>query len=308
MQVSSAPSREVVARLRRVPALAEGDLRVEELPGGGSNRVLKVVTREGPCVARLFEPGSSALPVDRERELRNSVAAAAAGVGPAVLGSDLAAGVLVVAWVAGQAWTPDDVAATGNLARLAATCHHLHAGPAFDGTFDVFALQAAYGRAAVERGVPLPPGYERFAPDAERVRRALAVHRGPDVPCHNDLVAANVLDDDARLRLVDWEHAAMGDADFELGTIWAEAALPPERVEELVEAYAGRPTRRQVARVHLYGVVTGWAWAVWALVQGAVARGDHDFAADGLRRWDRAVSGFRGPAFAGLLEDAVGDD
>ena len=34
---------------------------------------------------------------------------------------------------------------------------------------------------------------------------------GPRVPCHNDLLTANFLDDGGRLRLLDWEYAGMND-------------------------------------------------------------------------------------------------
>ena len=63
------------------------------------------------------------------------------------------------------------------------------------------------------------------------------------VPCHNDLLAANMLDDGTRVRLIDYEYAGNNDAAFELGNIWSEAALPPELLDVLVTAYYGRPRR-----------------------------------------------------------------
>ena len=37
------------------------------------------------------------------------------------------------------------------------------------------------------------------------------------MPCHNDLLTANFLDDGSRLRILDWEYAGMGDRFFDLG-------------------------------------------------------------------------------------------
>ena len=36
------------------------------------------------------------------------------------------------------------------------------------------------------------------------------------MPCHNDLLTANFLDDGERLRILDWEYAGMGDRFFDL--------------------------------------------------------------------------------------------
>ena len=36
------------------------------------------------------------------------------------------------------------------------------------------------------------------------------------MPCHNDLLTANFLDDGTRLRILDWEYAGMGDRFFDL--------------------------------------------------------------------------------------------
>ena len=53
------------------------------------------------------------------------------------------------------------------------------------------------------------------------------------MPCHNDLLNANFIDDGARIRIVDWEYAGMGDRWFDLGN-YVEAFnelddLPPEQ-------------------------------------------------------------------------------
>ena len=62
-------------------------------------------------------------------------------------------------------------------------------------------------------GVPIPPEYElaRESRPVERARRPVL-----ERPCHNDLLNANFIDDGARIRIVDWEYAGMGDPFFDL--------------------------------------------------------------------------------------------
>jgi len=59
------------------------------------------------------------------------------------------------------------------------------------------------------------------------------------VPQH--LLAANILDDGARLWFIDYEYSGNNDACFELGNIWSEASLPIDRLEHLVTATTDTP-------------------------------------------------------------------
>ena len=47
----------------------------------------------------------------------------------------------------------------------------------------------------------------------------------PSVPCHNDLLAENYLDDGDRLWIVDYEYSGNNDPTFELGNTCQELRL-----------------------------------------------------------------------------------
>jgi len=215
-----------LARLRAVPVFATGPLHVRELPGGLTNHNLKVTTCDGRrYVARLSDPDASLLAVDRDAEHHDSVAAASTGVAPAVVDRVVdgpeRSGVLVVQWVDARPWTAADLRDETGLRRVATACRVLHAGPRFAGDFDMFALQRRYLGVVRERGFRLPPRYEDFLPVADRIRAALTVRPEPAVPCNNDLLPANILDDGERLWLIDYEYAGNNDPCFELGNIWS---------------------------------------------------------------------------------------
>ena len=83
---------------------------------------------------------------------------------------------------------------------------------------------------------------------------ALAVRAEGTVPCNNDLLAANFIDDGERIWLIDYEYSGNNDACFELGNIAGECHLPAEGLAELVTAYYGRPLRHKIARARLLGL------------------------------------------------------
>ncbi len=274
---------------------------VQDLPGGLTNRNLKVANVDGTCVVRIPAAGPSLLGIDRDHEHANSVAAAEAGVGAPVL--DYRPGVgLVVGFLPGRTLTDADLHDPAVLGRVAAACRRLHAGPRFVNDFDMFATQARYRAIVAEHGFRLPPRYDGFAPQVARMREALG--RGPTVPCHNDLLSANFLDDGDTVRIVDYEYSGNNDPCFELGNVWSEATLPPELLDVLVTAYFGGPRPAQVARARLFGLVAKYGWMLWASIQEATSPLDFDFWAWGLEKYDRAVAEFDGPGFEHLLDAA----
>jgi thiamine kinase-like enzyme len=172
----------------------------------------------------------------------------------------------------------------------------------------MFATQARYIGLVRERGFRLPEGYLEFAPQVERMRTAMDVHPEPTVPCNNDLLAENFIDDGERLWLIDYEYSGNNEPSFELGNIWSESNLSVEQLSELVEAYYGAPLRNKVARARLWGLMSKYGWTLWASIQDAMADIDFDYWQWGMEKYDRAVAEFTGPDFESLLADVQRDD
>ena len=293
------------ALLDSIPCAAARPRVVEELPGGLTNRNLKISNADGECVVRIPADGPGLLGIDRDQEYANSVAAAQAGVGAPVLHYRPGAG-LTVGFLPGEPLTDAALHDPAVLGRVAAACRMLHAGPRFVGEFDMFEVQARYRAIVAEHRFRLPDRYDEFAPRVARMAEAL----GPrvTVPCHNDLLAANLLDDGRRVRIIDYEYAGNNDPAFELGNIWSEAALPVELLDVLVTAYFGRPRPGQVARARLFGLIAKYGWTLWAAIQQATSPLDFDFWSWGMEKFDRAVAEFDGPEFERLLDAARQSD
>ena len=68
------------------------------------------------------------------------------------------------------------------------------------------------------------------------------------MPCHNDLLTANLLHDGERLRIVDWEYAGMGDRYFDLANLSINNGFEEADDERLLAAYFGSPARRRASR------------------------------------------------------------
>ena len=283
-----------------MPVLA-GPRSVADLPGGLTNHNLRVTTRTGDYVVRLTQSDAGLLGIDRDAEHANTRSAAEAGVGAQVVDYRPDLGMLVITFLPGKALTNETIGAPGVIARAADAIRRLHAGPRFSGDFDMFTRQAGYLALVREHGFSLPDGYDAFAPQWERVRRALAVRPAPTVPCNNDLLAGNFIDDGQRVWLIDYEYSGNNDPAFELGNTATECDLSREQTDELVDGWTAEdPAFR--ARVDLQSLCSEYGWALWGFIQSATSPIDYDFHGWGMERYEKAVRRFTGDGFDDLLD------
>jgi thiamine kinase-like enzyme len=299
---------ELEALLDRVPVLQGLPHTVTELGGGLTNKNLRVTNDRGDYVVRLFRGDPELLGIDREAEHVNTCAAAEAGVGAGVVDYLADPGLLVIEYIDGRTYDNDAFREPGIVARAAHACRTLHEGPRFRGDFDMFRRQAGYVRTVREHGFRLFDGYDEHDDAFHRVERALAHRAEPTVPCNNDLLAGNFVDDGDKLWLIDYEYSGNNDACFELGNTSTECDFDDDMVDELVTAYFGRPLRNKLARVRLQALVSAYGWALWGAIQASASKIDFDFDSWGLERFEKAARGFTSDRFETLLEDVTRDD
>ncbi len=279
--------------------------QVRPLVGGITNRNYRVSTPTGDYVVRLSDPESSLLSIDRDNEYLNSMAAARSGAGAPVTQYLPGAGALVVEWIEGRTFTQADVGNPANLTRIAAACRTLHSGPAFASDFDMFDLQLRYLSIVRERGYRLPDRYEEFASHVTRMRWALAASPETTVPCNNDLLPANMIDDGQRLWLIDYEYSGNNEASFELGNIWSESTLAVDLLEPLVTSYWGYAAPAKVARARMWALMSKYGWTLWASIQQELSAIDFDYWSWGMEKYERAVAEFDSREFEMWLDDVA---
>jgi thiamine kinase-like enzyme len=301
LATSAAEDLEVI--FDQVPSIAARPRTVTELPGGLTNRNFKISTINGTFVARVASGGSELLAIDRQNEYRNSMRAAAAGVGAPVIDYQPSVSVLVLKFLEGRTLANADVADPDRLRRIARACRQLHGADRFDGDFDMFEIQRRYRSVVAERGITIPAGYDDLMDKFDAAARALAVRDEGTVPCNNDLLAANFIDDGEKIWLIDYEYSGNNDACFELGNIWGECHLSDEALATLIAEYYGRPLRNKIARAMLLGLAGKYGWTLWGAIQSAVSPIDFDFWSWAMERFEGAVAGFSAPGFPRLLDE-----
>ena len=293
-----------------IPEWAGKQVDVEPIEGGLTNQNYRLTVDGVRYCVRIPGAGSSLLAIDRWVEYHNTLAAAKTGVGAEVVHAVGDPPVMVLEWIEGVVQTEELLRESpDSMRKMAEATRRLHAGPRFQRDFDMFAIQQGYLQICRERGFAIPDTYEDYQPLVRRIERAVAVQGHEVLPCNNDLLAANFIDQGDRFRLIDYEYSGMNDPCFELGNAAAESKLADEQVEELIARYFGRTLQNRVARAHLWALMANYGWTLWACIQLAVSDIDFDFWAWGVDdKYARAVEAFEGPHFDGWLEEVTRDD
>jgi thiamine kinase-like enzyme len=230
---------ELATALRRLePALGALEGEPVALDGGITNRNYRVTLGGAPLVVRLCGKRTGPLGIDRDTECLAAERASELGIGPPVVARLPAEGVLVCAFVDGAPLEQDELRRPRVLGEVASALRAFHAGPPLPTAFAVFRLVADQG----DLGAAVPADHAELLGIAHRIERALAGHpEHAPVPCHNDLLRANLLRTTDGLRLVDWEYAGMNDRYFDLGNLAANNGLGDEDEHALLAAYWGEP-------------------------------------------------------------------
>ncbi len=279
------------------------DVQVQPLAGGLTNRN-SIVTVDGErTVIRIPGAKSELLAVDRTNEAFNTRAAAETGTGAPVLHELPQFGVLVLGFIEGRTMSNEAFTTPGMPARVAAGLRRLHAGPRFLHDFDMFRLVERYLGVVEQRDIRIPDGYRDRLPAVARIEAAMAARPLATVPCHNDLLAENYIDDGTDLRIIDYEYSGNNDPTFELGNTCQELGWDDSRVRELCAAYFGEATPSLLARMRLNMVMSDVGWTLWAAIQARISPIDYDFWGWAQERWGRATTMIDGPDFEGWLLD-----
>jgi thiamine kinase-like enzyme len=294
--------------LEDIPAVAGRPRQLEELPGGLTNRNVKVTTPDAVYVARCTDTARNLLAIDRDAEYYNSVAAEQAGVGAPVIDYRPDLGILLLGYLNGKTLCNDDFQRPEVVAKVAAGCRALHGGPRFRSRFDMFERQSSYLKTVQDHGFKIPHDYLEYAETFGEIQDALTATDQTTVPCNNDLLAGNFIEDGARVWLIDYEYSGNNDPCFELGNIWSECGLSTDQLGELVTSYYGQRLRHKIARAHLQGIVAKYGWTLWGCIQSGSSALEFDFWGWAMERYEAVVAEFKGPRMARLLDDVHAAD
>jgi len=275
------------------------------LYGGLTNSNFRVQINGQRYFVRIPGPQTELLAVDRNNEYQNSIAAAEIGIGPQVHFFLKNYNVMVMEFIDGKTMTNKDMHMPGMPTKIAQSLKLLHRAPPFLTNFNMFRLVEYYMQVVKEHKVKIPSDYYQRTALLPTIEGAIAINTEqiPHMPCHNDLVAENFIDDGKILRIIDYEYSGNNDPCFEMGDLATEIAFSEDQVAEMCVEYFGEPGDSLRARVHLYGLISDIGWVLWTAIQNKISKIDFDFWKHMMFRWERALQVMDSDRFPVWLEE-----
>lgn len=225
--------------MKRAAALScfKNPSEIEPLCGGITNVNLRVRDGERQFVVRLGDD----IPehgVMRWNELALSRAAEAAGVSPSVIHHEQ--GVLVLDFIDARTLNEADVRDPSNLPRIVNLIGQVHrtlgthlVSPVLAfWPYQVICTYLARLSADGSSHTSALPGLLAAAKELEAATGPVDMVIG-----HNDLLAANILDDGRKLWLIDWEYGGFNSPLFDLAGLATNNALSVEQERGMLEQY-----------------------------------------------------------------------
>ncbi len=274
-----------------------GPIDIDPLVGGITNRNYLVGDNGRRFVVRL----GSDIPVhhiSRTNEVAASRAAHAAGLSPAVIHHE--PGILVLDYIDASPLSADDIRKPVMMSRvvpLVRSCHRDVArhfrGPA--AIFWVFHVVRDYAALLEAGGSRHGPRLRSFLEIAERLER----EAGPfEITFgHNDLLAANFLDDGKRLWLIDWDYAGFNTPLFDLGGLASNNEFSETQEEAMLEDYfdasVSDDLRRRYQAMKCSSLLRETMWSMVSEIHSDIEFDYSSYTAENLRRFESAWQDFR---------------
>ncbi len=283
----------------RAAALAcwSGPVEPEVLSGGLTNHHFVVRDRGESFVVRIADD----IPVHgimRFNELASSRAAYAAGISPEIVHAE--PGALVMRFIEGETYGEAEVRAALGAGRIVPLLKRVHheipkhfEGPAL--IFWVFQTARGYART-------LRAGNSRMTGELPRfleINAELEAALGPVeiIFGHNDLLAANFIDDGKRLWLIDWDYGGFNCPLFDLANLASNNQFSAAEEDSLLEDYFETPASDELRhKLSAMKCASLLRESMWSMVSEIHLDIDFDYVAytaENLARFERAYADFK---------------
>ena len=286
---------------KKIPDWEGKQVVITPLSGGLTNSNFKIEVDGTPYFVRVPGASTELLAIDRNNEYHNTKAASEAGVAPRVIYHLPEYNVMVLEFLNGKTMSKDSLNEPGGPTRMAQAIKRLHAGSRFLLDFNMFRLTEYYLSLCRDRDIKIPEGYLDRVVTVQRIEQAMNAKPLETVPCNNDLLAENYIDDGKQLWLIDYEYSGNNDPTFELGNTCQEMQFSNSQISEVCAAYFGDALPGMIARMKLNMIMSDVGWGLWAAIQATISTIDFDFWGWALERWGRAVEKMDSVEFEGWV-------
>ena len=272
--------------IKLIPEWNGESIKVNQINSGITNINFEVIV--GKKSFFLSMPDSELLNIDYKNKYYNNKICGEINISPRVTHFVESENLLVTEFVKSKISSLSMFQSSKKIEQLVKNIKLLHNANPFLRKFDMF-NQINYYQKILKKD-DLPKKLFKYVNRMGTLKQKLYLTDDKLVPCHNDLLAANIINKDNQILIVDFDYSGNNDPCFELGNLSVEMEYDDEQINNLVKSYYGEIDENIISRVNLQGVVSDIGWSLWSYVQVKNSNLNFDYSAHAIYRLERAIN------------------
>ena len=261
-------------------------IKVNPINSGITNTNFEVIVGKKSFFLSIPSSNSELLDIDYKNKYYNNKICGEINISPRVIHFIESENLLVTEFIKSK--KSSTFQSSKGIEQLVKKIKFLHNTNSFLRKFDMF-NQINYYESILKKDA-LPKKLFKYVKNINTLKQKLYLPDDKLVPCHNDLLAANIIKKDNQIFIVDFDYSGNNDPCFELGNLSVEMEYDDEQINKLVRSYYGEINENIISRVNLQGVVSDIGWSLWSYVQAKNSNLNFDYSTHAIYRLERAIN------------------
>jgi len=272
--------------IKLIPEWDGESIKVNQINSGITNINFEVTV--GKKSFFLSIPDSELLNIDYKNKYYNNKICGEINISPRVTHFIESENLLVTEFVKSKVSSLVMYQSSKEIEQLVKNIKLLHNAKPFLKNFNMFSQISAFQN--ILKRDYLPKKLLKYVNRIKTLKQKLYLPNDKLVPCHNDLLAENIMNKDNKILIVDFDYSGNNDPCFELGNLSVEMEYDDEQINKLVRSYYGEINENIISRVNLQRIVSDIGWSLWSYVQVENSNINFDYNTYAIYRLERAIN------------------
>lgn len=263
-------------------------IEVNPISSGITNINFEVIVGKKSFFLSMASSNSELLNIDYRNKYYNNKICGEINISPRVIRFIESEKLLVTEFIKSKVSSLTMFQSSKEIEQLVKNIKLLHNADPFLRKFNMF-NQISYYQ-SILKGDYLPKKLFKYVNKIKTLEQKLYLPNDILVPCHNDLLAENIINKDNQIFIVDFDYSGNNDPCFELGNLSVEMEYDDTKINKLVRSYYGEINENIISRVNLQGIVSDIGWSLWSYVQVKNSNLNFDYSEHAISRLERAIN------------------
>ena len=263
-------------------------IKVNPIDNGITNINFEVIVGKKSFFLSMPSSNSEVLNIDYRNKYYNNKICGEINISPRVTHFIEPENLLVTEFIKSKCSSLEIFQSSKKIEQLVQKIKLLHNAKPFLRNFNMFNRISFY-QSILNRDY-LPKKIFKYIKNIKTFEQKLSPPNDILVPCHNDLLSANIINKDNQIFIIDFDYSGNNDPCFELGNLSVEMEYDDEQINKLVKSYYGKIDEIIISKVNLQGIVSDIGWSLWSYVQAKNSSLNFDYSTHAIYRLERAIN------------------